>query len=121
MSETTVLLLKALHIIIRALLVIACAFWLLIFLELLPVVVANGMDGLHGKLLQIWSIGKPQPAWSCEDSLQILHDGYTDIILFLLLTWASLELKRFLDRRIHQHGNPAPGKNSTPASSPMTR
>jgi hypothetical protein len=96
------MLLKALHIVIRAFLVVASAFWLLIVLELLPVAVANGMDGMRDRLLQIWSIGGSQRAWSCQDSLHLVHDGYTDIILFLILTWASLELKRFVDRRM-QH------------------
>lgn len=30
----------------------------------------------------------------------MIHEGYTDLILFLLLTWAALECKRFLYRRM---------------------
>jgi hypothetical protein len=98
--RTSVLLLKALHIIIRAFLVIASAFWLLILLELMPVLVLSGMDGVRGKLLHIWSMGKTGLPWTCQDSLHLVHEGYTDLILFLLLTWAAVELKRFLHRRM---------------------
>lgn len=105
----SVLLLKALHIVIRAFLVLACALWLLIIIELLPVAVTHGMDGLRGKLLHIWSIGRLDLPWSCRGSLQLVHEGYTDIIFFLLLTWAGLELKRFLERRLSER---APLANS---------
>lgn len=101
-SETTEMLLKALHIVVRAFLVLSGALWLLIIVEMLPVAVASGVDGVHGKLVQIWSMGKLEPAWECESALHLVHQGYTDVILFLLLTWAGLELKRFLERRIRE-------------------
>lgn len=101
--RTDVLLLRALHIIIRAFLAIASAFWVLILLELAPVLVVSGMDGVRAKLLHIWSMGKFGPSWSCQDSIQLIHEGYTDIILFLLLTWAAVELKRFLHRRMVEY------------------
>jgi hypothetical protein len=101
-----VLLLRALHITVRAFLVLASAFWMLISLELLPVLAYSGMDGVRAKLLHIWSMGKLDLTfpWICQDSLLLVHQGYTDIILFLLLTWAGVELKRFLHRRMVQSG-----------------
>lgn len=96
------LLLKALHLVVRAFLVIACAFWLLILLELTPGLVYGGMDGVQGKLLHIWSMGRLEIDSGCPDAVRLIHEGYTDIILFLLLTWAAVELKRFLSRRMLQ-------------------
>lgn len=90
--------LKALHIAVRAVLVLASAFWLLICLELLPPLMSNGLDGMRAKLVHIWSIGRLP--LNCQDSLQIVHEGYSDIIIFLLLTWALVELKRYLYRRM---------------------
>lgn len=98
--RTSVIVLRALHITIRAILVLACAFWLLIALELIPPLLASGVDGLRGKLMHIWMLGQIGQFESCQNSLQVLHQGYTDLILFLLLTWAALEVKRFLSRRI---------------------
>lgn len=88
MSELNVLLLKLFHIVVRAFLVLASALWLLILLELLPVLAYGGMEDVHGKLLHIWSMGKIDfdLPWTCENSLRPVHEGYTDIILFLLLT-----------------------------------
>lgn len=99
------LLLKAFHIVLRAFLVLACAFWMLMLLELLPVLAFSGVDGVRAKLLHIWSMGKValEVPWSCQDSLSLLHEGYTDLILFLLLTWAAVEAKRFLHRRMAQY------------------
>lgn len=92
--------LRALHIAIRALLVLACAFWALICLEILPALLVQGVDGARARLVHVWSMGKLELPWSCQNSLQLLHEGYTDLIILLLLTWALLEVKRFLDRRI---------------------
>lgn len=93
------LVLRALHLFIRVFLVLAGAIWLLIVLELAPVLAFSGMDGVRGKLLRIWNVNHDIP-WICQDSLSQVHEGYTDIILFLLLTWAAVELKRFLSRRL---------------------
>jgi hypothetical protein len=87
---------------LRVLLVLACAFWALISLEILPPLFLNGLDAARQKLAHVWSMGKLNfdlPG-SCQDSLQLLHEGYTDLIVLLLLTWALLESKRFLDRRL---------------------
>jgi len=72
----------------------------LIALELLPAVVTGGLDGARQKLIQIWSIGRPIFLASCQNSVQLLHEGYTDLFIFLLLTWAAVEVNRFLRRRI---------------------
>ena len=96
----SVLVLRGLHIAIRIFLVLACAFWSLIALEIFPALFVQGLDGARTRLVHIWSMGKVQPQWSCQDSLQLLHEGYTDLILLVLLTWVLLEVKRFLDRRI---------------------
>lgn len=66
--RTDVLLLRALRIIIRVFLVVASAFWVLILLELTPVMVLSGVDGVRAKLLHIWSMGRFEPSWSCQDS-----------------------------------------------------
>jgi len=99
-SEQSVMLLRALHIVIRIFLVLACAFWALILLEILPPLVVSGLDGARGKLVHIWSMGRLDLSYSCADSLQLLHEGYTDLIILLLLTWTLVELNRFLHRRI---------------------
>src|SRR5262249_16667610 len=99
-SEQGVILLRAIHLVIRILLVLACAFWALIVLELLPPLVFNGMDGVRAKLVYIWTLGRAAPGWSCQDTLQLLHEGYTDLLIFLALTWMLAELKRFLYRRM---------------------
>ena len=101
-SEENVVLLRALRISLRLLLVFAGAFWALISLEILPPLFLDGLGGAREKLTHIWSMGKLNldlPG-SCQDSLHLLHEGYTDLIVFLLLTWALLEAKRFLDRRL---------------------
>ena len=90
--------LKALHLAIRVILVLASAFWLLICLELLPPLLQEGLDGMRGKLVHLWSIGRL--SFNCHDSLQVLHEGYTDVIIFLLLTWILVEIKRYLYRRM---------------------
>ena len=93
--------LKALYLAIRVFLVLVCAFWALILVEVLPAFLMTGIAGVRGKLLHIWSMGKinlDQP-WSCQDSVQLVHEGYTDLLVFVLLSWGLLELKRFLDRR----------------------
>lgn len=97
------LLVRALHVITRVFLVVAWVFWVLILLELTPVLVLSGMDGVRAKLLHIWSMGRFEPSWSCQDSLQLVHEGYADIILFLLLTWGAVELKRFLHHRMVEY------------------
>ena len=116
MSELNVVLLKLFHIVVRAFLVLASALWLLILLELLPVLAYGGMEGVHGKLLHIWSMDKIDfdLPWTCENSLRLVHEGYTDIILFLLLTWAALELKRFLQRQIAEYGRLSRISTDTP-------
>ena len=99
-SEQSVILLRAIHLVIRVLLVLACAFWALIVLELMPPLFFNGMDGVRAKLVYIWTLGRTAPGWSCQDTLQLLHEGYTDLLIFLALTWLLAELKRFLYRRL---------------------
>jgi len=101
--------LKALHLAIRAILVLACAFWALILIELLPAFFVTGMNGVRGKLMHIWSLGKFDLEWSCQASLQLLHEGYTDLLVLVLLTWALVELKRFLALTLSrpQGANPA--------------
>lgn len=93
--------LKALHLTIRVVLVLAAALWVLILLEVLPAFLTTGMSGVRGKLLHIWTMGKINLdlPWTCQDSLQLVHEGYSDLLVFVLLTWALLELRRFLDRR----------------------
>lgn len=94
--------LRALHLTIRVVLVLAAALWVLIVVEVLPAFLTTGMSGVRGKLLHIWSMGKinPDVPWTCQDSLQLIHEGYTDLLVFVLLTWGLLEVKRFLVRRI---------------------
>jgi hypothetical protein len=99
-----VIVLRALHITVRAILVLACAFWVLIVLELVPPLVVSGLDGARGKLLHIWTLDRVGLFGGCHDSLQVVHEGYTDLIIFLLLTWAAVEVNRFLRRRIAAHG-----------------
>ncbi|HKE33258.1 MAG TPA: hypothetical protein VKD65_16110, partial [Candidatus Angelobacter sp.] len=41
-SEQSVILLRGIHLVIRVLLVLACAFWALILVELLPVLAFSG-------------------------------------------------------------------------------
>ena len=94
------IILRALHICIRAFLVLACAFWLLICLEIIPALLLHGVEGAQGKLVRVWSMGRWDSPWTCQDSIQLLHEGYTDLFIFLLLTWGLVELKRFLSRRI---------------------
>lgn len=94
------LVLRGLLIAIRIFLVLACAFWSLIVLEIFPALFVQGLDGARARLVYIWSTGKVQTQWSCQNSLQLLHEGYTDLLVLVFLTWALLELKRFLDRRI---------------------
>ncbi|HKD14660.1 MAG TPA: hypothetical protein VKE71_08945 [Candidatus Angelobacter sp.] len=109
-SEQGVILLRAIHLVIRILLVLACAFWALIVLELLPPLVFNGMDGVRAKLVYIWTLGRAAPGWSCQDTLQLLHEGYTDLLIFLALTWMLAELKRFLYRRMVEISAMKPGQ-----------
>lgn len=92
--------LKASYLAIRVLLVLVCALWALILVEVLPAFLVTGMDGVRGKLVHIWSMGKFNTPWSCQDSLQLVHEGYTDLLVFVLLSWGLLELKRLLDKRI---------------------
>lgn len=86
----------------RVVLVLVCAFWALIFVEVLPAFLTTGINGVRDKLLHVWSMGKINldAPWSCQDSLQLVHEGYTDLLVFVLLTWGLLELKRFLSRRL---------------------
>jgi hypothetical protein len=99
-SEVSVIVLKALHLIVRMFLVLAGALWVLISLEILPPLFVTGEEGLRSKLVHIWSLGEHAVPLTCQDSLHLLHEGYTDLFLFLLLTWAAVEVKRFLYRRI---------------------
>lgn len=92
--------LRAFHIATRAILVLASFFWVLIALELVPALVINGMEGVREKLVHIWTMNRANLFGSCQDSLQLLHEGYTDLLIFLLLTWAAVEVNRFLRRRI---------------------
>lgn len=94
------MLLKLLYLTVRVVLALACALWALILVELLPVYITGGMSGVRAKLMQIWGITGVDLPWTCYDSLQIVHEGYTDLLFFAFLTWAILELKRFLSRRI---------------------
>jgi hypothetical protein len=100
-SEKVVSLLKALHLAIRVVLVLAYAFWALILVEVVPAFFVTGINGVRGKLLHIWSMGKLNldAPWTCQDSLQLVHEGYTDLLVLVLVTWGLLELKRFLERR----------------------
>lgn len=100
--------LKALYLAVRAALVLACAFWALILMEILPAFLVTGISGVREKLLHIWSTGKVNLdlRWSCQDSLQLIHEGYTDLLVFVLLTWALLELKRFLALRLAAAAHP---------------
>lgn len=95
--------LRAFHIATRAILVLAAVFWVLIALELLPSLVINGMEGVREKLVYIWTMNRADLFASCQDSLQLLHEGYTDLLIFLMLTWAAVEVNRFLRRRIAAH------------------
>lgn len=100
---TSVMVLRAFHIAVRAILVVACTFWILIALELVPPAVISGLDGVREKLLHIWTLDRVGLLRNCQDSVQLLHEGYTDLIIFLLLTWAAVEVNRFLRRRIAAH------------------
>ncbi|HWX55433.1 MAG TPA: hypothetical protein VN176_12650 [Verrucomicrobiae bacterium] len=93
-------LLKTLHFVVRMVLVMACAFWAVTLCAVLPSLISEGLDGLHGKLSHLWMMGRFTLPWTCTDSLQIIHEGYTDLLLMLLATWGALELKRFLRRRM---------------------
>src|SRR5215510_10230221 len=95
-----VMVLRALHLAVRAFLVLACAFWALAGLEIFPALFAQGLDGARAKLFHIWSLGNLDLASDCVGSLRLLHEGYTDLIIFILLTWMLVELNRFLRRRI---------------------
>lgn len=108
--------LKASYLAIRVFLVLVCALWVLILVEILPAFLMTGIAGVRGKLVHIWSMGKVNPdlPWSCQDSLQLIHEGYTDLFVFVLLTWALLELKRFLDRRFFSLSRP---ERETPTAS----
>ena len=88
--------LKALHLTIRVILVLAAALWVLMLVEVLPAFLTTGIAGVRDKLVHIWSLGKFDGLWTCQDSLQLIHEGYTDLLIFVLLTWALLEAKRFL-------------------------
>ena len=92
------IILRALYICIRAFLVLACAFWLLICLQIIPTLLLYGVGAARGKLVHIW--GGWESPLTCQDSIQLLHQGYTDLFIFLLLTWGLVELKRFLSRHI---------------------
>jgi hypothetical protein len=91
---------------VRAILVLACAFWLLIVLELIPPLLAGGLDAARGKLVHIWALGRLGFSATCQDSLQLLHEGYTDLIIFLLLTWTTVEVNRFLYRQVAARAAP---------------
>ena len=99
-SEQSVILLRGIHLVTRVLLVLACAFWALILVELLPVLAFSGVQGVREKLVYIWTRGGIGPGLACQDTLQLLHEGYTDLLIFLALTWMLVELKRFLYRRM---------------------
>lgn len=101
MSEKDVTFLRALHLAIRIVLVLACAFWTLILVEIVPAFFITGMNGVRDKLVHIWSMGKIKldAPWSCQDSLQLVHEGYTDLLVLIFATWGLLEVRRFLERR----------------------
>jgi hypothetical protein len=54
-AEENVVLLRALRITLRVLLLLACAFWALISLEILPPLFLDGLDAARQKLAHIWS------------------------------------------------------------------
>lgn len=107
-SEDSVIVLRAFHIATRAILVLASVFWVLIALELVPALVINGIEGVREKLVHIWTMNRADLFASCPDSLQLLHEGYTDLLVFLMLTWAAVEVNRFLRRRIAAHALATP-------------
>ncbi len=84
----------------RILLVMATAYWTLLLGLILPPLFAHGLDGARGQLFHVWALGQLSEPWRCADSLRILHEGYTGLIFLLLLTWGTLEVKRFLRRRL---------------------
>lgn len=122
-SERDVILLKALHLAIRVVLVAACAFWALILVEVVPAFFITGINGVRDKLVHIWSMGKInlETPWSCQDSLQLVHEGYTDLLVLIFATWGLLEVKRFLDRRFfnlsRSEGVPQPQEADPESSS----
>jgi hypothetical protein len=93
-------LLRALYLASRILLVLAAVYWALLLCLIGPALFSYGLDGARGKLFHVWAPGQLSEPWRCADSLRILHEGYTSMILLLLLTWTTLEVKRFLRRRL---------------------
>ncbi|HEY6251735.1 MAG TPA: hypothetical protein VI685_17395 [Candidatus Angelobacter sp.] len=111
--------LRALYLAIRVVLALAFALWVLILVELLPVLFTTGMGGVRSKLMYIWSLGKFDLPWTCQDSLQLIHEGYTDLLVFVLLTWGLLELKRFLALNLSRptvNWSRPEGGNTTPST-----
>jgi hypothetical protein len=100
-SEKDVTVVRTFHLAIRVVLVLACAFWALILVEVVPAFFVTGINGVRGKLMHIWSMGKINldGPWSCQDSLQLVHEGYTDLLVLVLATWGLLEVKHFLEKR----------------------
>lgn len=92
---------RAILLATRALLLLIYLFWLVLLLLLVPPAFSNGLGGVRDQLTHIWMIGLPLPH-SCDDSLQAIHEGYTTLILLLLITWGAVELNRFLAQRLHR-------------------
>src|SRR5215472_5002763 len=111
---------KALYLAIRVLLVLVCALWVLILVEVLPAFLMTGLGGVRGKLFHIWNMGKLHldVPWTCQDSLQLVHEGYTDLLVFVLLSWGLVELKRFLERRFISSSRSG-GGNPTNSTQPQ--
>jgi|SRR5215469_8512159 len=109
---------KASYLAIRVLLVLVSALWVLILVEVLPAFLMTGLNGVRSKLVHIWSLGKFDTPWGCQDSVQLLHEGYTDLLVFVLLSWGLVELKRFLERRFISSSRSGDG-NPTHSAQPQ--
>jgi hypothetical protein len=84
----------------RILLVLASGYWVLLLCLIVPPLISHGLDGARGTLFHVWAVGRLSENWNCADSLRLLHAEYTNLIVLLLLTWATLEVKRVLRRKL---------------------
>jgi hypothetical protein len=98
MPVSKISMMKVLDFVLRAFVTLMGVFWLFFTVLLIGQFVTHGLAGVQAKLMHIWLMSVPFEDRNCAALIEVVHRGYGGLILMLLVTWAAIELMRFVDR-----------------------